>query len=221
MLAIALVDLPPHQTRCSGIAILPHRRLPSSRHLSPNPRLRPPGAAASARGPWNRPTDGPRRGATRCRGRFRWTAGENDARKLAAGHSDPATPPKGLFSARGGAFGGNGVEWVKENRDRALAARPHAARVSCAELGWAARTPFHTASMRAMVCSEAHSRSRITQLLRFMRPATCTSSRRLFEARGTLLWAEAQALDRAGDVVAGPNPLRCCPLRCTLPACCK
>ena len=39
--------------------------------------------------------------------------------------------------------------------------------------GWVGRlNTFHTASMRAMVCSGAHSRSRITQLLRFMRPAT-------------------------------------------------
>ena len=45
------------------------------------------------------------------------------------------------------------------------------------------RNTFHTALMRAMVCSEAHSRSRITQLLRFMRPATCSSSRRYFSKR--------------------------------------
>ena len=69
-----------------------------------------------------------------CAGRL----AKDDARKLATGHSEPAT------AARRPVLG-----------------------------GWVGRlNTFHTASMRAMVCSGAHSRSRITQLLRFMRPAT-------------------------------------------------
>ena len=64
----------------------------SLRHCAsyvPNPRLRPPWAAASARGPWNRPTDGPRRVRRGAEFRFRWTAGEKRRSEAHSIHSQP------------------------------------------------------------------------------------------------------------------------------------
>ena len=55
--------------------------------------------------------------------RFRWTAGEKRRSEARSSHSQPTAGARRQFSARGGGFGGNGVEGLKENGDRALV--PH------------------------------------------------------------------------------------------------
>ena len=53
------------------------------------------------------------------------------------------------------------------------------ARIGTAEVAWVGRwNVFQIASMRAIVSLSAQRRSVMTQLLRFMRPAMCTASKR-------------------------------------------
>ena len=125
-----------------------------------------------------------------------------NAQELAAGHSeataDAGRPVLGAWRCLRST--GNEVSGCKR---KAAANRYAASGQGCVREAWVgSQNTFHTALKRAMVCSDAHSRSHHAVVAVHASGDVHQQQPILFEARGTLLGAQAQALDRAGDVVA-------------------
>ncbi len=96
------------------------------------------------------------------------------------------------------------VETVELLRDRRLCG----AGQGWAEVAWMGSwKTSQTARMRAMVCALAHSLRPITQLLRFIRPATCTISNRYLLKRAVRSSASRNRPLIARDVVAHQRQL--------------
>ena len=174
---------------------------------SPNPRLKPLEAAASA---------DDLRGGVRGVASFGEQLARNDGQKLAVGIQSQLRPTRRpVLGAWRCAFGGNGVEWLKENGDRALSYRRGRTRIraSVREAWVGSQNTSIPRRCARWSARNAHSRSRITQLLRFMRSATCTSSRRLLSFSVHCVVRKINACTRAISSAALPPGSASCAVR--------